>query len=153
MKRIRIASALLALAVLAALAIVTTTSKHSVRAVYASSGCTDAALNGNYAFSSSGFTNTNKTTNGSELPQALVGTLTFDGAGNFSTGYTQVLNGTSFTAQTNSGTYTVNSDCTGSLTFTVGNAAANTVIIGGGTEVFGIFIINGVTETFDAKHQ
>jgi hypothetical protein len=44
----RIVSALLALAVLAALVIVATTSKHGVRAVHAQSGCTNATLTGNY---------------------------------------------------------------------------------------------------------
>src|SRR6266568_2023723 len=90
MKRIRIASALLALAVLAALAIVTTTSKHTVRAVYASTGCTDATLTGNYGFNYSGSTSSHgptTTTVGPVVPIAAVGVFTFDGAGNVSASF------------------------------------------------------------------
>jgi hypothetical protein len=156
MKRIRIASALLALAVLAALAIVTTTSKHTVRAVYASTGCTDATLTGNYAVSGPGFTNTNKTANGNEVPFTAVGVFTFDGAGNISTTFTLSTNGAIQVGDTSSGTYSVNQDCTGSISFTSGNAAGiseNMVIIGGGTEIFAINTTPGVTETLDVKHQ
>jgi len=157
MKRIRIASALLAVAVLAALAILTTTSKHIVRAVYASSGCTDATLTGNYAFSQSGFTT--KNTMGSPLPAAAMGVFTLDGAGNFSVTYTDMSPGKPAyipVQATSSGTYIVNSDCTGSISVTTGQAAGltyNTVIMGGGTEMFAIGTTPFYIVTFDAKPQ
>ena len=139
----RIVSALLALAVFAALVIVTTTiTKHGVRAVYAQSGCSLATLSGRYAFSASGFTP--KGSMGNLLPAAAVGVFTFDGAGNLSTTYTDVSPGkpTYIPLEgTGSGTYTVNSDCTGSASCTTGDCAGitwNTVIISGGAEVFGI---------------
>jgi hypothetical protein len=158
MKRIGIASALLALGVLAALAIVTSTSKNGVRAVYAQSGCSDATLAGNYAFRISGFTSKN-VANGNPLPVAVVGVLAFDGTGNFSTHYTDMSPGkpTYIALEgTGSGTYAVNSDCTGSISFTAGDAAgldANMVIIGGGMEGFAAFTTPFVISVMDFKKQ
>ena len=148
----RIVSALLVLAVFAALAVVVATSKHGVRAVYAQSGCSVATLSGNYAFSQSGFTP--KKLNGNQLPAADVGVFAFDGTGNVSASWTDVFAGVVTTNHTGSGTYTVNSDCTGSLSGTTGDLAgvtANMVIIGGGTEIFGINTIPSVTATIDIK--
>jgi hypothetical protein len=145
----------LAVAALAALVIAITTSRHAVRAVYASTGCTDATLTGNYALSISGFT-TQRAPSGSEVPFAIVGVETFDGAGSTSASYTLVVNGKLSDAQTTSGTYTVNSDCTGSISFVAGDAAGvteNLAIIGSGTELFGIVTSPSNTLTFDAKKQ
>jgi hypothetical protein len=156
MKRIRIVSALLALAVLAALAIVATTSKHSVRAVYASTGCTDATLKGSYAFFNTGFATPDRSVQGQEDPFAAVGVSTFDGLGNFSVNATVSFLGVVKTNQSTTGTYTVNSDCTGSISLTAGDDAGftfNLVIIGGGTEVVGIEGPSGITGTLDAKRQ
>jgi hypothetical protein len=156
MKQIRIFSVLLALAVLAALAIVTTTSRHTVRAVYASTGCTDATLTGNYAFTLSGFTTPNKSTTGGEVPAAAVGVFTFDGAGNLSTTLTVSLNGAIEVGDTSSGTYTVNRDCTGTLSLTAGDITGytvNLVILGSGTEAFAVSTVPGVTQTLDLKKQ
>ena len=150
----RIVSVLLALILLAALVIVAATSKHGVRAVYAQSGCSVATLSGSYAVSQSGFTP--KKLNGNQLPVADVGVFTFDGAGNTSLTYTDVFNGVISTGLTGTGTYTVSSDCTGSITLTTGNAAgaaANIVIIGGGAEWFGINTGPSITATLDAKKQ
>jgi len=152
----RIVSALLALAVLAALVIVTTVSKHGVRAVYASTGCTNTTLTGRYAFSGPGFAPP-KGRNGTDTwPFADVGVLTFDGAGNVSLSYTEAYNGVISTGYTGAGTYSVNSDCTGSVSFTSGDAGGATlsfIIIGGGTEAIGINTTNTLTATFDAKKQ
>jgi hypothetical protein len=150
-KRITIAKVLAVCAVLAALAVVTTTSKHTVPAVYASTGCSAATLNGNYAvIQPAGFTS-------HELPWQFVGVVTFNGAGTTSVNYTAAVNGAIHTDQSSQdGTYKVNPDCTGSLSFTAGDAAgyaANIVIIGGGAEVFGISTSAGDTATFDAKMQ
>jgi len=146
----------LTLAVLAALAIVTTTSKRSVQAVYASTGCTDATLTGKYAFNLSGFTTPHRETTGSEVPAAAVGVFTFDGAGNLSTTLTGSINGAIEAADTSSGTYTVNRDCTGTLSLTTGDVAGydvNLVIIASGTEAFAVSTTPGVTQTLDLKKQ
>jgi hypothetical protein len=157
-KRIRIFSAFLVLAVLAALAIAIGTSRHAVRTVYAQSGCSDATLSSNYAFRISGFTSKN-VANGNPLPVAVVGVLTFDGAGNVSTHYTDMSPGKpAYIAVqgTGSGTYAVSSDCTGSISFTAGDAAgldANMVIIGGGMEGFAAFTTPFVIDVMVFKKQ
>jgi len=148
----RVVTALLALAVLAALAIVTTTSKHSVRAVYAQSGCSVATLNGNYALNSSGFTTHGRGPGkGADVPVANVGIETFDGAGTTSASFTNAFNG-AISPLTAEGTYTSNSDCTGSISLP-GVGTFNTVIIGGGAEIFGIVTTPTWTYTLDWKKQ
>jgi len=153
----RIFSVSLALAVSAILVIVMTTSesKHGVRAVYAQSGCTVATLNANYAFTDSGWGNPRRPQIGPEVPVAVVGVLGFDGAGNSSLNFTLAFNGSISPPLSNTGTYTVNSDCTGSISFTAGDIPINfnMVIIGGGTEVFGMVTSTGNTQTWDAKKQ
>jgi len=154
----RIVSSLLALAVLAALVIATTMSKHTLRPVYASTGCTDATLTGNYAFNFSGFGTRGSNPKGNELPVGAVGVFTFDGAGNHSSSFTLVQNAVVSTGNTASGIYSVNSDCTGSITWTGGPAAGvtfNIAVNGGGSEFFGIETdpTAGITATFDAKKQ
>jgi hypothetical protein len=148
----RIFGALLAGAILAALVILVPTSRHSVPAVYASSGCTNAALAGNYAFSNPGFTTPTKSVTGEEDPFATVGVLAFDGVGGVSVSYTLAFKGKISPGQTGTGTYTVNSDCTGSISFPT-IVDFNTVIIGGGAEIFGIETTPSFTGTFDAKKQ
>ena len=153
----RIVSLLLALAVLAALTLLAMTSRRVARPVYAQSACSLTSLTGNYAFSHSGFTS--KNVQGNPLPAAAVGVFTFDGSGNFSATYTDMSPGkpTYIPLQgTSSGTYTVNSDCTGSAAFTSGNVAGltfNLVIIGGGTEAFGIDTTPFLIATSDFKKQ
>jgi hypothetical protein len=150
---------LLALAVLAALAILFGTSKHAVLPVYAQNGCSLATLTGNYAFSQSGFEP--KGAQGNPLPFANVGVSTFDGGGNVSVTYTDVSPGKPVGYRvpllgSGSGTYTVNSDCTGSASFISGNAAGitiNFVIIGGGTEAFAINTTPFIIATSDFKKQ
>jgi hypothetical protein len=145
----RIISGFSALAVCATLMVVATNWKHGVTAVHAQGGCSVATLNGNYGFKTTGFVKT-------EVPVAVVGLNTFDGAGNISATATLVNRGAIFTGVTTSGTYTVNSDCTGSITFTAGVASGETqniVIVSGGTEIFGIDAVPSVTATFDAKKQ
>ncbi|HUE56628.1 MAG TPA: hypothetical protein VMO76_12390 [Candidatus Udaeobacter sp.] len=151
----RIVSALLALAVLAALVHVITTSKHAVRAVYAQSGCSVATLNGSYAFSQPGWGPLHGQGQGNQLPFFNVGVAAFGGTGTVSVSFTSVQSGVVST-ETDAGTYTVNPDCTGSMSFTTGpgaGAAFNIVIIGGGPELFGINTSAGFTSSFDAKKQ
>ncbi len=154
----RIVSGSLILVTLSALVIVATTSKRIVRPVYAQSGCSLVTLSGNYAVSQSGF-EAKSHLKGNPLPFAVVGLATFDGAGNFSITYTDMSPGqpTYIPTQGNgSGTYTVNSDCTGSASVTAGDAAGLTLnmeIIGGGTEVFGIITTPFIIATSDWKKQ
>ncbi len=150
----RIVSALLALAVLAALAIVTTTSKNIVRPVYARSGCTDATLKGNYGMTFSGFTVPGQNPKAKEVPFVGEGLFTFDGAGNISGVYNGSQNGEVFTDATYNATYTVNSDCTGTATGAPGgNADAAFVIVSGGAEVFVTQTDPGGTWNADLKKQ
>ena len=153
----RIVSALLALAVSAALVLVTTGGKHSITAVHAQGGgCSLATLNGSYGFTSSGFTTPDHSIKGAEVPFAVVGGGNFDGAGNFSVNYTLAIRGVSSPGLTTSGTYTVNPDCTGTATFTAGAAAGTTenmVIVSGGAEVFQIITSPSFTGTFDVKKE
>jgi hypothetical protein len=148
----QIVSALLALAVLASLALVTTTSKHAVRTVYAQGGCSVATLNGDYAFTQPGWAGAGQ---GNQLPFFNVGVAAFGGTGTVSVSFTSVQSGVVST-ETDAGTYTVNPDCTGSMSFTTGPGAGvtfNMVIIGRGAELFGINTSAGFTSSFDAKKQ
>jgi hypothetical protein len=158
MKRIRILCELAALAILAALATLTITSRHTVRPVYASSGCSLATLTGNYGFTQTGFFNFPETGGGGYAPTADVGLATFNGAGNFTANFTDSTNGKITTGLSAPGTYTVNSDCTGTLTIVNvtspgENAPYTTVIVGGGTELMAIAAKNEATQTIIAKKQ
>jgi len=131
-------------------------SRHDISAVHAGSGCTRASLTGSYAFSWSGFTNPNGPQPGHQAPWAAAGTATFDGAGNVSTNYSTSNNGQVFAAQSSSGTYEVNSDCSGSLSFTSGNAAgftANLVLANNAREILGVDTGAGDTMSFDLKRR
>jgi len=115
-----------------------------------------ATLNGNYSFKTTGFTTPRHSIKGTEIPVAVVGLDTFDGAGNISATATIAVKGGVFTGLTTSGTYNVNSDCTGSITDTAGVASGETqdmVIVSGGTEIFGIDAVPSTTATFVAKKQ
>jgi hypothetical protein len=148
----------LALAVSATLVVLTTTSKlkHGIPTVHAQGGCSVATLTGNYGFTSSGFTTPNHSVKGTEVPFAVVGAGSFDGAGNFSITYTLAIRGGISQGLATSGTYTVNSDCTGSATFTAGAASGiteNMAIVSGGAEIFQIVTTPSFTGTFDVKKQ
>ena len=151
----RILSAFLALVVSAALVVVATSRKHSVTAVHAQGGCSNATLTGNYAFIYSGSNAPGRSVAGKNtFGNAVVGVLTLDGAGNLTASYTAVFNGHAFsTSVPDTGTYTVNSDCTGAATDATINAHFNLAIVGGGAELFEIQTDAGTTDTLDAKKQ
>ena len=139
----RIFSLLFVLAVV----VVTTTST-----VYAQ--CSNATLTGSYGFKETGFVARNGKAGGPAIPVATVGAVTFDGAGNASFTVTQVFNssgGEFFEAIP--ATYTVNSDCTGSITIEDFGLHFNIVIVGGGAELFAIQTETGTTNIVDAKKQ
>ena len=136
----RIVSALLGVAVLAALMIVTTTSAHA-------QSCNNASLTGNYGFTFSGF---NAPGHGL-IPFAGEGLMTSDGAGNASATFNFSEDGHIVKNNPYTATYTVNSDCTGTMTSTDGNADMSFVIVSGGAEVLFMCIDNGNTWILDAK--
>jgi len=86
-------------------------------------GCNAASLNGGFADKDTGFIV--PAANAAPLPFAGINAITFDGNGNITgTGFGNV--GGSGTPQTETGTYTVNPDCTGTYTVTI-NPGAITV--------------------------
>ncbi len=99
--------------------------------------CSVARLNGRYGLTFSGFT-----TNGAVpapitafIPAAGEGLVTFDGNGNLSAAETVSLGGLIHPVNL-PGTYTVNSDCTGTLT--TANAHLNLVIVRNGREILAV---------------
>jgi hypothetical protein len=88
--------------------------------------CSNATLKGSFGFSGSGsFAGT--------TPFVAIGRISFDGTGNLE-GTASVSNGTTVFRFPFSGTYTVNSDCTGSNTFSDGTHS-DIVIDDDGTEI------------------
>ena len=75
----------------------------------------------------------------------VVGILTPDGTGNFVEDYSENVSGTT-NAGSNSGTYTVNANCTVTLTFSNSQTAAG-VIVSKGAEVDLMSTTTGVVET------
>jgi hypothetical protein len=95
----------------------------------ADKGCTNASLKGTFSHMGTGFIT-------GVRPLAGVGTDTFDGNGGITGTASLSINGT-IASVTETGTYTVNPDCTG--TYTVSSAGGSTtaffVIDDGGNEV------------------
>jgi hypothetical protein len=148
----RIIGISLTLTVAAALLTLFPNSKRIVPVARAQSGCSVATLSGNYGFNNPGFIAPGHSNKGAEVPFAAVGVITLDGAGNTSGTYTLAVKGGISSGNTFSGTYTVNSDCTGSTTVQ-GAPNSNFVILGGGAEIFGIETSPGFTGTLDAKRE
>ena len=122
-------------------------------AAYAQSGCSVATLNGSYGWTYSGFSA--KGTHGTTMfPVDAAGTATFDGAGNFSVTFALSFDGTSSLGNSATGTYTVNSDCTGVLTSTSGGTDNFAfVIVSGGADVLATDISPGTTANLEFKKQ
>ena len=117
--------------------------------------CSNATLTGSYPFIYSGQNAPGHSVTGKNtFGNAAVGVFTFDGAGSLSATYTVVFNGhASSTSVPDTGTYTVNSDCTGTVTDATIGAHFNLATGASGTEVFGVQTDPGTTDTFDAKRQ
>lgn len=117
-------------------------------------GCSVASLNGSY-----GYTNTGAIVAGPDAgPFAGVGRQTFDGKGNTQASATVSVNGNVLRV-TIKGTYTVNTDCTGSMLLTV-SAGPETftnhvdfVIVGGGSAFRAINADAGAVITTTGKKQ
>ena len=154
----RMVSALLALAVLAALVIVATTSKHGVRAVYAQSGCTNATLRGNYGLYFSGYSTPAQIGTGKGmqlLPFYGAGLLTFDGMGSVSGTITSAFDGNEAVEGPYKATYTVNPDCTVSAAGDVELSSDSFAgaIVSGGAEVLATDTTAPDTLNVDFKKQ
>jgi hypothetical protein len=135
----RIFSALLTLAAAAAL----------VPVVHAQ--CTNATLTGKYGATFSGFLAPGHSTKGDEKPFAGAGLATFDGAGSMSATLSVSFDGVIVTNDLYTASYTVNSDCTGSMTSTNGGANFTFVIVNSGAELLAVDIDAGQTWTLDGK--
>ena len=150
----RSTKALLAISILAALAVFVRAMKHEVIVpiVHAQSGCTDATLTGNYGFTLTGFISFGKNTSPTLMPAASVGLITLDGMGSFTTTYVNSRSGAA-QGETDTGTYTVKSDCTVSVFDQTVGTHYSGVIVGAGTELLAIQTDSGDTQTIDAKKQ
>ena len=141
---------------LAGLLVLSVVLKVHVPTVHAQSGCTLAALTGDYGFSgigTNGFGTPRARSSAPSLPASTLGLFHFDGAGNLSTSFVDVesLGPSQFT---DTGTYTVNSDCTGSFHLQDLNFHSQMVIVGGGTEVLAtVTDFPGLVRTLDFKKQ
>lgn len=120
----------------------------------APTGCNNATLTGNYGFTFSGFSAPAHSTKGNETPFAGEGVGTFDGAGNVSATYNNSANGGIYTNNPYAATYSVNSDCSGTVSGAPGgNADGASVIVSDGAEVFFMQTDAGGTWTADFKKQ
>jgi len=91
--------------------------------------CDVRTLLGSYGIATTGFI----VSAGPVGPVGDVGVISFDGSGTVSQTTTVSLNGLIIPSRTSTGTYTVNSDCTGSITLTLpppaGVSQSNFVIV------------------------
>lgn len=121
--------------------------------VHAQSGCTYATLNGNYAFTISGWATPPPkvlTEGKSSIPIAIVGVASFDGAGNWSTSFTYSHDGDISSGIEVPGTYAVNSNCTGTI---AGAGDFSLVILSGGADIIGVGTDKDTTSTLIATKQ
>ena len=110
------------------------------------SACTDAAIKGIFGFQGGGF-------NSALVPKAFEGQVILDGAGKL-TGTETASEGGSVASGAISGTYSVNSDCTGSVTvsFKTKKFTSNFVIVNGDKSALEISTESGdITTTTVAK--
>jgi hypothetical protein len=117
--------------------------------VQAQNSCTNASFQGTFGYTFTGLTGVKA------LPFASVGRLVADGQGNLAGAETDSSNGEIF-QRTYSGTYNVNSDCTGSEV-TIDNfgktVKCNFVIVTGGREVQAIETDNDTSVVGCLRHQ
>ena len=128
----------------------TSSSRLGAHPAYANSGCSDATLAGAYGFTFTGF---NKTTPTRTVPFDGVGLAKFDGMGNVAATFTSSFNGEISKGNTYSASYSVSSDCTGSLTGREGGDNFDFVVLRNGGEVLAVDTSEGETITLDLKKQ
>ena len=114
-------------------------------------GCSNISLKGTFAHRASGFVTAPPEMAG---PFAGVGTDTFDGTGGITGSATLSING-NIVPLTETGTYKVNPDCTGTYTVTSdgGSTTAFFVITDGGNEIQAICTDPGVVLTHIYRRQ
>ena len=93
--------------------------------------CSNASLKGTYGFHA--FASIVSGT--SATPRAIIGVFALDGRGNWTANLTLDDNGTIIPKPTESGTYVVNADCTGTLFPNSGGSVA-LVVVDGGSEFY-----------------
>ena len=91
--------------------------------------CSNATLKGAYGFFAS------VTILPAGTPRSVLGVLTFDGKGSFTASLTFNTDGL-ISHPTDTGPYTVNADCTGTLITTGGTGSIDIVIVDGGKEFY-----------------
>jgi hypothetical protein len=118
-------------------------------------GCSDAVLTGNYAFKLSVLDSPGNARNFNPgvTREMAAGVLTFNGSGTLSASYTLNYEEVVTVVQGDKGTYTVNSDCTGSFTDSTAGLDFNIVIVNGGAELFAIQSDTGYVSLLQAKMQ
>ena len=114
--------------------------------VRADSGCGPSTIANTYAFAVSGladtsFNGTPQTMN-NFVPIAAAGTFTFDGKSNVSRSFTVSFGGAVFPV-TDSGTYSVTSNCVGSAVFPSAGETWNLVPLSGGKEIKTVIATGG----------
>lgn len=116
------------------------------RKVQASEGCSASTVAGVYGFALDGLVSGSFSGNpqriGDFFPLTAVGTFSFDGHETSSRSYSASFGGQPLLNNSDSGPYTVNSDCTGSATYSDGTW--NFVIIGHGREIKAMNVSPGV---------
>ena len=118
----------------------------------AQSGCTLNSLNGGYAYLLTGFTYDQY----GQIDLAASGRMVADGAGNLTAADTLSYDGTIIKRSYPSGTYTMASDCTGSITLTSSNgnkANFDIVLYNNGKEINLIETDTGIIFSGTAKQQ
>ena len=105
--------------------------------------CSAATLNGRYALTFSGYSTTGAVPalTSASIPVVGGGLVTFDGNGNLSASETVSIGGL-ITPVNVPGTYTVNSDCTGTF-ITTPNSHLNLVILRNGREIQAVNTVPG----------
>jgi len=114
--------------------------------VFAQAGCTASNITGSYGFSAVGSGAVHPSTPGPSFTVAIAGTYTFNADGTVNRSFTISEAGLIISAQ-DSGTYTVNSDCSGTAIFPntpLGSETINLTIVGGGSAIHWINATQGV---------
>ena len=139
-RKLRLVTGTLAVSIVALL---TTPAHNLVQA--GESGCSVTTIAGTYGFALNGLVsgsfNGNPQRIGNFFPLTAVGTFSYDGHGTSSRSYTASFGGQIF-PNTDSGPYTINSDCTGTATYSDGTW--NFVIVGHGKEIKAMNVSPGV---------
>jgi len=118
-------------------------------------GCSTASLSGMYSITLAGFGTPppHLSPGNPSVPVALGGLATLNGNGNLTGSFTSSHNGEIGTLVSDSGSYTVNSDCTGSLSDATEGLNFAIVLLNGGAEALGIQTDNGTAVIVDIKKQ